>query len=276
VSPDAAEAQVARVSELETRIEQMHADADDAGSHASQRIEYLEAELSGVEELRAENEALRTSADAGNATADDTDAALETQVARVSELEAQVEQLRVGASDAEAAAAERVELLEAELSDADRRHGESEGSAKSPEHDMTEQIVEVASGDGTSLRDRIDAAENSQEAPEQDSLGAIRDEAMQALEEARALKESPMVDQGSYSDTSEPEGAVRQAPVLDYSPSVPAPVKASEEPEDEEKDDEPVESRYSRNSAKLPRLGIEPGAASSAIANLRKQMTADS
>jgi hypothetical protein len=62
---------------------------------------------------------------------------------------------------------------------------------------------------------------------------------------------------------------------MDYSPSVPAPPKA--ETVVEEETDEPVvvESRYARNSAKLPRIGIDASSASSAIANLRKQMTSD-
>ncbi|VAV91364.1 hypothetical protein MNBD_ACTINO01-1784, partial [hydrothermal vent metagenome] len=45
--------------------------------------------------------------------------------------------------------------------------------------------------------------------------------------------------------------------------------------DDDEPTDDPVESRYSRNSAKLPRIGIEPGSSSDTIANLRRQMTAD-
>ncbi|MCL1600490.1 MAG: hypothetical protein M3112_02985, partial [Actinomycetia bacterium] len=68
------------------------------------------------------------------------------------------------------------------------------------------------------------------------------------------------------------------APILDYSPSVAAPVRTTDEvdeDDDEDEEEEMVQSRYSRNSAKLPRLGIEPAAASSAIADLRKQMTAD-
>ena len=62
---------------------------------------------------------------------------------------------------------------------------------------------------------------------------------------------------------------------MDYSPSVPAPAK--EAVLDEERLDQPavVESRYARNSAKLPRIGIDASSASSAIANLRKQMTSD-
>ena len=51
---------------------------------------------------------------------------------------------------------------------------------------------------------------------------------------------------------------------------------ADEDEEGEAEDFLPrVESRYSRNSAKLPRIGVEPGSNSDTIANLRKQMTAD-
>jgi len=134
---------------------------------------------------------------------------------------------------------------------------------------------------GTSLRDRIDAAETSDAAPPADSIDAIRDEAMRALEEARSLKDAPLVD--ADAEPASPEPVSREsrsaAPILDYSPSVPAPVRTTDEDEhedEEEEEEEMVQSRYSRNSAKLPRLGIEPGAASSTIADLRKQMTADS
>jgi hypothetical protein len=37
----------------------------------------------------------------------------------------------------------------------------------------------------------------------------------------------------------------------------------------------PVESRYRRNSAKLPRIGIEPGSSSDSISNLRKKIVSD-
>jgi hypothetical protein len=70
-------------------------------------------------------------------------------------------------------------------------------------------------------------------------------------------------------------GAVIERPTMDYSPSVPYPthddaIEASD-PTEPEKPKE-VESRYSRNSAKLPRIGIDPSSASSSIANLRKQL----
>ena len=56
------------------------------------------------------------------------------------------------------------------------------------------------------------------------------------------------------------------------------PVRLAESTDDDDDDDDeptPVESRYSRNSAKLPRIGVDASSASSTIANLRKQMTAD-
>ena len=66
---------------------------------------------------------------------------------------------------------------------------------------------------------------------------------------------------------------------IDYSPAVAPQPKAEVADEDEEGEAEDflprVESRYSRNSAKLPRIGVEPGSNSDTIANLRKQMTAD-
>jgi hypothetical protein len=111
-------------------------------------------------------------------------------------------------------------------------------------------------------------------------MDAIRDEAMLALEEARALKDETRIDDEpdpAPLETGSPE-STSDGPVLDYSPSVPAPVRTTDdtvEDHDEDEEEEMVQSRYSRNSAKLPRLGIEPGAASSAIADLRKQMTAD-
>jgi hypothetical protein len=131
--------------------------------------------------------------------------------------------------------------------------------------------------EGTSLRGRIDAAQNPPPLPSEDSLDAIRDEAMRALEEARSLKEQPEVENATASGTAGAGAEGSSAPILDYSPSVPAPVTTNDDDNavDDEDLDGLVQSRYSRNSAKLPRLGIEPGAASSTIADLRRQMTAD-
>jgi hypothetical protein len=66
---------------------------------------------------------------------------------------------------------------------------------------------------------------------------------------------------------------------MDYSPSVPRkapePVAEADAEADGEEAEAEVESRYSRNSAKLPRLGIDPSTASNSIANLRRQMKSD-
>jgi hypothetical protein len=204
------------------------------------------------------------------------------------------------AHEAAREANQRIEHLEAELSRTDGiAHGsqdmysddtgvpdDAEGSAphevshaetiETPDP-ITAAVEPTDSNEGTSLRDRIDAAEATESAPGEDSMDAIRAEAMRALEEARELKDGPRADVAAEPTPSEPE-STSGAPILDYSPSVPAPVRATDEvdeEEEEEEEEEMVQSRYSRNSAKLPRLGIEPGAASSTIADLRKQMTAD-
>ena len=200
-----------------------------------------------------------------------------------------------------AAAGQRIEHLEAELSAAAERRAETDHPLLvdtavereqaeaaltdeepiAPAAAVREPVVVSAIGSGptfgTSLKDRIDAAENPQAAPADDSLDAIRDEAMLALEEARALKGQSSAPGTEASVDSEPEPAPAARPVIDYSPSAPAPSSHVDEGDDEDDDDsdDAVESRYSRNSAKLPRLGIEPDSASSTIANLRKQMTAD-
>jgi len=216
------------------------------------------------------------------------------------ELEGQIEQLRGDADVAADASRDRIEQLEAELSrsegipherqdmhrDDDVVPADAEASASSEDsHAETIETTESVSAavepadldEGTSLRSRIDAAEATESAPGEDSMDAIRAEAMRALEEARELKDGPRADVAAEPTPPEPE-STSAAPILDYSPSVPAPVRTTDEVDEEEEEDEEeemVQSRYSRNSAKLPRLGIEPGAASSTIADLRKQMTAD-
>ncbi|MCL1594372.1 MAG: hypothetical protein M3132_08485, partial [Actinomycetia bacterium] len=140
---------------------------------------------------------------------------------------------------------------------------------------------------GMSLSDRLAAAEAAEVVAggadgieftdDGDSIEAIRIEAMRALEEARVVREHARDDDAIETTDQQAESPVR--PVLDYSPSVPAPVKseATDSEDEDEDEDEPelVESRYSRNSAKLPRIGIEPGSSSDTIANLRRQMTSD-
>lgn len=114
---------------------------------------------------------------------------------------------------------------------------------------------------GGSLRERIDAAQMPvTRSDEEDSFEAIRRDAMHARDDIRALLESP--DHETLT--------VSGVPITYERASTPA-----TEREGTEERSEVVESRYSRHSAKLPRLGIEPDAASDTIAELRKQMTAD-
>jgi hypothetical protein len=103
---------------------------------------------------------------------------------------------------------------------------------------------------------------------ETDSIDAIRREAMAALDESR------MSDEWTGDDTSASSG--NGAPKIDYKPSVqprPRPSKPSKDSDGDEVKE--VESRYRRNSAKLPRIGIEPGTSSDAIANLRKKIVSN-
>ena len=155
-------------------------------------------------------------------------------------------------------------------------------SDTSPEQ-VAAPVAQVASDAGLSLADRIAAAE--QEPSTDDSIEAVRNEAMIALEEARSIREEsfaeshPAVQDDSPStdtvDPAVPEAShEEERPVFDYSPAVaPAPTPVEElDDDDEDEAEEPTESRYSRNSARLPRIGIEPGANADTIANLRKKM----
>ena len=222
-------------------------------------------------------------AEAGDAGSHEAAEALDNQIALVSELKEESERLVSEAESAAAKADERISQLEAELADADLQPLGG-GRLEQAETSVVVPEIHTDSSEGTSLRDRIDAAENEPMSPAEDSLDAIRDEAMRALEEARSLKDHSSTDPDTTLEISEMEPPGSTAPILDYSPSVPAPVSdadadadadESEGEEEAENLDDLVQSRYSRNSAKLPRLGIEPGDASSTIANLRKQMTVE-
>ncbi|MFO7699332.1 MAG: hypothetical protein R6W79_01835, partial [Acidimicrobiia bacterium] len=151
--------------------------------------------------------------------------------------------------------------------------------------------------DGLSLSARIAAADAAGESG--DSLDAIRSAAMHALEEARSIKQRSFVETHGPREGAEPsmvEDAVvddavaidpgthvedevvepRHVVHMDYSPTVaPPPRHAQAEDVDESEEPTRIESRYSRNSAKLPRIGVNPTNSTSTIANLRKQMTAD-
>ena len=194
--------------------------------------------------------------------------------------------------------------------------GEPTGQGTAFEDDIPE--------DGISLADRVAAAETAEEAAQGDSLRAVRNEAMEALQQARAEREEEFARTHAGDDLAEtgggdhpadaevaeqgtPEGlgwsdaansdqqadapgsldtATEQedvpAPatgedgasngyVFDYSPAVAPP---TDDPVDEEPDPDRAvsESRYRRNSARLPRIGIEPGKNADTIANLRKKM----
>jgi hypothetical protein len=103
---------------------------------------------------------------------------------------------------------------------------------------------------------------------ETDSIDAIRREAMAALDESR------MSDEWTGDDT--PASSGNGAPKIDYTPSVQPRPKPSKPAKDSDGDEvKEVESRYRRNSAKLPRIGIEPGTSSDAIANLRKKIVSN-
>ena len=273
------EAEVSGIENLRTDNERLvaEASAQQAVTHENQseRVTELEAQIA---QLRSDEE----SRDAE---------ALDVNTEQVADLEHQIERLQADAAKAN----ERVENLEAELARADERQSESEHvDEKMPaneidQHDfddshdepISDEVYEslqesrepAASTGGTSLSDRIKAAEVPSSLPEEDSLDAIRSEAMLALEEARSIKDQPQADEIKDSINSDQKHVAVSRPAMDYSPSVPAPVNVPEEDEKEEEEDQPVESRYSRNSAKLPRLGIEPDSASDTIANLRKQMT---
>ena len=99
-----------------------------------------------------------------------------------------------------------------------------------------------------------------------DSIDAIRREAMAALEHTRT--------QDGWGATNV-DSADTPRPVIDYSPSVPPKPKKVDVGDDEDDETAFVESRYRRNSAKLPRIGVSAESAAGAIANLRKQMTSD-
>lgn len=100
---------------------------------------------------------------------------------------------------------------------------------------------------------------------EGDSIDAIRREAMAALDESRL--------ENDWSGEEVAGNGTKGAPTFDYSPSVPhAPKQPVATDEVVEHEVVPVESRYRRNSAKLPRIGIKPGSSSDSIAKLRKMI----
>jgi hypothetical protein len=89
-----------------------------------------------------------------------------------------------------------------------------------------------------------------------------------------ALDQSRLSDEWTGEDA--PTASGNGASKIDYQPTVqprPKPSKPAKDSGGEEVKE--VESRYRRNSAKLPRIGIEPGTSSDAIANLRKKIVSN-
>ena len=92
---------------------------------------------------------------------------------------------------------------------------------------------------------------------------------MAALQESRG--------QDEWSDQPAAVADASESVAWDYAPSVPHRPKETVPagPEDAEPAEPVVESRYRRNSAKLPRIGVEASQTSSAMANLRKTIVQD-
>jgi hypothetical protein len=195
------------------------------------------------------------------------------------------------------ALAERERELEARIEAVENRERAADAPVVSPyDAPRPDPIAHVAdvehpatAGDESemSLSQRIAAAN----AGGADSMEAIRSAAIEALDQARAIKDQSIAgaadpqpsgwDVRDVQEEVEPIDVHREPIVMDYSPSVAPPVRHDElDDDDDDDDDVPVadekKSRYSRHSAKLPRIGVQPGLNSDTIANLRKQMTSDS
>jgi hypothetical protein len=310
------------VEALRAELEAARADTQPTVDHdALDRISSLEArEAALVAELAAAREAADTREASVDAEAQQTfDRDREALNAKVAELEAreaellgEVDSLRRTADsvgdtieshddrerlleEARMALAERERELEARIERVENRERAVDGAIVSfvdaPQHEPVVEVPEtegqVRSADETemSLSQRIAAAN----AGGGDSMEAIRSAAMEALDQARAIKGQPTsgtpdvqpsgwdVREGTHDP--QPINVQREPVVMDYSPSV-EPKVQDDVLDDDEDDDVPAaderKSRYSRNSAKLPHIGVQPGLNSDTIANLRKQMTSDS
>lgn len=292
----AASSRLAEVSLLEEEVESLHAVAIDTLKTAQDGAEALRVEAQELREEanRKKNEAetSRTEAvreaDHIRGEAEDAARILTDEAKRSrSEAEAEIEQLLIDAEQIKAAAASKAAVVTAESRqmtvEAKKPVARAEFERDATRVATTEEVLEIHAvtestqpgatdlWQGASLRDRAgDAQVAETDSAEVDSLDSIRREALQALEETRSLRDTLGSDPVADPDPKAPP----PAPVYDYSPSVQPPAKSAEEDEDEH-DEKPVQSRYARNSAKLPRLGIEPGSASSTIADLRRQINSD-
>ena len=256
-------------------VEQAHHEAaairakvegDVAASEA--KLEVLTSEIESIgqsssDETASEIELVKRDAEEAARAADE----------RIAFLVGQLEEAE--ARNAEVALAELANTNEESSADADAVTPRDASSADSSDETMPGGYSPGGGLAGASMPQPADVARARTYDYDSDSLDAIRDEAARALEETRSIREAPATVDSAEPDRS--EGTVPPETVkFDYAPSVEPPNrKKSIDSDDDERSTKPVESRYSRNSAKLPRLGLGPEAASSAIANLRKQMTAD-
>ncbi|MDK1104167.1 MAG: hypothetical protein QGD93_11220, partial [Actinomycetota bacterium] len=258
------EAELIRI-ESSTIQDQARMILDAAREQAEELADAEETAFGLVEQAQREAVAIRSKAEGEAASAGARIEELEAGSASTVELEAEIEGLHTENAT--------LKITVDAAYEAATSHGDPETVGVEPAHQVTAQTFETTPSQGTSLRDRIGAAQGGETGHEgSDSLEAIRLEAMRALVETQSL-------QGADTDDAAIDPGPREpapSPVYDYSPSVPAPKKAVEDDEKDEDEGggELVENRYARNSAKLPRLGIEPESASSTIADLRRQMTA--
>ncbi|MDA2980029.1 MAG: DivIVA domain-containing protein [Actinomycetota bacterium] len=265
VTRDAEERAAELVAEAEGKAVELLAEAeakrDELNELAATQAATSDAVETVISETEAKAEAILERARA-EAERIETDAA---EVLR-NAVEAR-DQASTSSDDPEAAVALVAELEERELAVTRRER------AISDREDVAEQTttrgvetvaalysVPAAAGTGT------DGWPTGGTSAGSDSIDAIRREAMAALEHTRT-QDGWAATQVASADTPRP--------VIDYSPSVPPKPKKVDVGDDEDDETAFVESRYRRNSAKLPRIGVSAASAAGAIANLRKQMTSD-
>lgn len=226
---------------------------------ATARSEASEIKAAAIAALREAND-LRQAAEGGGSADEDARAlaAAETAAAQLAERTKEIED-REFALDAREKA---ITLREQQAEDT----GESGGS-----HGADVYAIPVAPRPSSDQPTNGNGHGDTQA----DSLESIRREALAALQASRTdgwdEPRSAEIPQEAFAS------ATVERPSMDYSPSVPHPTPASEVGDENDDDAKPaeVESRYSRNSAKLPRIGIDPSTASNSIANLRKHMKQD-
>jgi hypothetical protein len=273
---------------------------DDAAERAAEMLSGAEANqgdgAGGTDELleRAQTEAT-TIIETAREEASEIKAAAIAALREANDVmaAAEAEAQTAGSSEDDAAALAAAELAARELDERAKQLEDREFALQSREHAVAvrereiEETLRRGDADASDQRDAdvyaipvspVASSEsqtngNGHSGTDQDSIDAIRREALAALQASR----SDGWDEPRAAEIPQEvfAGAAIERPTMDYSPSVPPPVHDSPADESDSAPDvrpAEVESRYSRNSAKLPRLGIDPSSASSSIANLRKQL----